>query len=327
MKILVTGAAGFIGSNLCEYLLNRDHTVIGIDNFNDYYSPKVKEYNIQLFADNPNFILYRTDLLDISELSKVFESEKPAAIVHLAAWAGVTRSLKEPVTYVRNNIEATVNLAELSIKHNIENFIFASTSSIYGDNGTPFIEDMNTDHPLAPYPATKKACEVLLSTYNRNFGLNVTVLRIFNPVGIKIRPDIFLPNVIRSCLYGSECPIYWTEQETKEITARDYTYIGHMLDGILTILETPLGYEILNFGNSEPVYLADFLNTVEEVVGKSINRKYLGNRKGEMLVTYANVDRAKDLINYSPTTTLKESIKIYYDWFVDQEEWYKKGDY
>lgn len=322
MKILVTGAAGYIGSNLSEYLLQKGHTVVGVDNFNDYYNPKLKEYNIKDFKDNVGFKLHRVDLLDNEKLVKIFETETGIdGIVHLAAWAGVTYSIEKPVIYVRNNIEGTVNLLECAVKNKIKNFIFASTSSIYGDNPTPFEETMNTDHPLAPYPATKKACEVMLSTYSRNYGLNVSILRFFNPLGKRIRPDLALTKLVRSCEYGEEFPRY------QDKTGRDYCYIGHMLEGIETLLKNPVKYEIFNFGNSSPVTLDELISTVEEVTGKKVNQKTMSPRKGEMSVTYANIDKAKKMIGYNPTTSIKEIVKMYYNWFVQQEEWYKRDEY
>lgn len=322
MRVLVTGAAGFIGSNLCEYLLSNGHDVVGLDNFNSYYSPKIKEYNLKSFSDNKNFKLYRSDLLDNETLTELFEKEKPEAIVHLAAWAGVTRSLKEPITYVRNNLEATVNLAELAVKHGIKSFVLASTSSIYGDNPTPFTEDMTTDHPLAPYPATKKACEVMLSTYHRNFGLNVTIFRIFNPLGPKQRPDLALSILIRSCLYDDVA-----FHKYQSGTGRDYTYIKHMLEAMEHVVKNPLGYEILNLGNSKPVILEDMISTISKVTGKEPRIIEAEKRQGEMELTFANIEKAKNMINYNPSTTIEESIRIYYEWFLAQEEWYKKGQY
>ncbi len=323
MIVLVTGCAGFLGSNICEHLLLQKHTVLGLDNFNDYYNPKIKEYNIKDFKDHKKFRLYRTDLLDPDGLAKLFKKEKPNAIVHMAAWAGVTRSIKEPVAYVRNNIEGTVNLAELAVKYKAKSFIFASTSSVYGDNKTPFEETMNTDHPLAPYPASKKACEVILSTYTRNFGLPVTIFRIFNPLGPHQRPDLALTQLIRSCLYGTEFQQY---QDSKS-TGRDYTYVGHLLEAIATVLQKPFKYEIFNMGNFAPVTLGEFIATVEKVVGKKANIVQGEKRQGEMELTFANIAKAKKMLKYNPTTPIEKSIQIYYDWFAEQEEWYKKGEY
>lgn len=327
MKILVTGAAGFVGSNLSEYLLGQGHTVVGVDNFDDYYNPKIKEYHVKDFEDDEKFSLHRIDILEEKALKEVFEKEGPLdAIVHLAARAGVTASIDFPAVYVRNNIEGTVNLAELAVKHNVDNFIFASTSSIYGDSPVPFSEDTNTDHPLAPYPATKKACEVMLSTYTRNFGLNVGILRIFNPNGKRMRPDLALPKMIRSCEYGVEFPRFFTDEEATK-TGRDYCYIEHIFEAISALLYNTVEYEIFNVGNSSPVTLTELVEIVNEVTGKKVNVVTKPHRQGEMKVTYANIDKAKKMLNYNPSTQVKEIVKLYYNWFIQQEEWYKKGDF
>lgn len=321
MKILVTGAAGFIGSNLCEFLLELGHNVIGIDNFNSYYNPEIKRYNLREFKDNSNFKLYEIDILDIENLAHIFKAEKPESVVHLAAWAGVTRSFKEPVTYVRNNIEGTVNVAELCVKHEVSSLIFASTSSIYGDNTVPFTEDMSTDHPLAPYPATKKACEVLLSTYSKNFGLNVSILRIFNPLGKRLRPDLALSILIKSCFYEE---VYFEQYQDADSTGRDYAYLKHMFESMLTIMVKPFRYEIFNMGNSSPVTLGGLVEAVTNVVGTMPKIKKMPPRLGEMQITYANIDKARLLLGYSPKTTIEGSIKVYYEWFLKQDDWYKK---
>lgn len=325
MKIMVTGAAGFIGSNLSEYLLEEGHTVVAVDNFNDFYNPKIKEYNIRDFKNRKDFTLYRTNIVDEQALAEIFEEEEGLeAIIHLAAWAGVSDSWERPVQYVINNEQGTVNIAEMAVKYKVESVIFASTSSIYGENKTPFKEDMDTDHPLAPYPATKKANEVMLSTYSKNFGLNVSILRIFNPLGPRLRPDLALPKLIRSCIYGQEFPQYWNNAK---ITSRDYTYIKHMFEGMEKILDNPFEYEIFNFGNSEPVALSELIDIVENVTGRKANIKVLSERKGEMLSTYADISKAEKMIGYSPSTSLADSVQIYYEWFQKQEDWYKKGKY
>lgn len=325
MKILVTGFAGFIGSNAAEYLLNKGHKVVGIDNFNDFYDPKIKEFNAKDFINHPNFSAYREDILDVKKLDEIFEKENIEAIIHLAAWPGVTDSLKMPTVHVRNNIEGTVTLCEAAVKYGIKSFVFASTSSVYGSkNQTPFVETMNTDLALAPYPATKKACEVMLSSYTKNNNLNVTIFRIFNPIGLRLRPDLALPKMIRSCLFGVEFPMYWSDPKS---TSRDYTYLPHLLDAMLHCCENPFEYEIFNLGNSDPVSLDDVRKAVDEVVGKPVNVKIMPPRFGEMLITYANVDKAKKMIGYNPSTSLKDMVKIYYDWFVKQPESYQKGEF
>ncbi len=323
MKILVTGAAGFIGSNLSEYLLSNDHQVVAIDNFNDYYSPKVKEYNIKDFQNNPNFKLYRMDLLNAEELAKVFKTEQSFdAIVHLAAWAGVTASVEIPNVYMRNNIEATVNILELCKKGYCNNILYASTSSVYGDNPTPFEETMNTDKPLSPYPATKKAVEVILYHYARNFNVNVNIFRIFNPNGKRIRPDLAIPKLVKSCLYGTEFPMYWSQEGANE-TGRDYCYVHHIFEAFDSAISNPYNYEIFNLGNSNPVTLTELVKTVEEVTGKKANIVQKPARKGEMMVTFANIEKAKKMLGYNPNTSLKQIVEIYYEWFQNQDEWYK----
>lgn len=321
MKILVTGAAGFFGSNLCEYLLANKHKVIGIDNFNDYYDPKIKRYNIKDFKDNPNFKLYEIDILNKEALKKVFEENEIEIIIHLAAWAGVTYSIDNPVVYVKNNIEGTVNVADMGVKFKVKSFIFASTSSVYGSNNVPFTEDMKIFDPKAPYPVTKYAGELLLRNYSENFDLPVTVFRIFNPQGKRMRPDLALSKLIRSCEYGTEFPLY----QDLDDTGRDYCYIGHMFEAIDYVMNNPFEYEIFNLGNSNPVSLGDLIKTVEEVTGKKVNIKKMPSRKGEMTTTYANIEKAKAMIGYNPTTSIKDSIKIFYDWYLSQDENYKKG--
>ena len=322
MKILVTGVAGFVGSNLVEYLLEKGHEVVGIDNFSSYYSPAVKEYNIREFKDNPNFKLYREDIVDADKMDEIFASERPEAVCHLAAWAGVTYSIENPVVYAQVNVEGTINIAEASIKNGVKNLIYTSTSSVYGSNPVPFVETMPIADPKSPYPVTKYAAEMLLNTYSMNHGLPVTVVRIFNPIGKRIRPDIATSKLIRSCEYGTEFPIY----QDLDSTGRDYCYLGHMLDAIDHILHNPNSYEVYNLGNSSPVTLRGLIEAAETVTGKKVNGKKMPERQGEMVMTYANVDKAKKDLGYNPTYTIEESIKVFYDWYMQQTEEYKKGE-
>lgn len=323
MKILITGAAGFFGSNLTEHLLENEQEVIGIDNFNEYYSPSIKEYNIREFKDNPKYKLYKIDILDSEALSQVFTDEGPFdAVVHLAAWAGVTYSIENPNVYVRNNVEGTVNIAEVCKENDVRCLIFASTSSVYGSNAVPFDEEMPIKDPKSPYPATKYACELLLRTYSENFGLPVTVLRIFNPQGKRMRPDLALSKLIRSCEYGTEFPIF----QDLEVTKRDYCYIGHMFEAIDKIIESPFSYEVFNLGNSSPVSLGELISAVEKVTGKKVNGIKKPERKGEMETTFANIEKAKRMLGYNPTTPIEESIKVFYEWYLKQDEKYQKGE-
>lgn len=320
MKVLVTGCAGFIGSDLSEYLLNKNYEVVGIDNFNGYYDPKVKEFNISEFKDHPKFKLYRTDITDRTALLKVFEENIIEAVVHLAAWAGVTQSNADPSTWVYNNVDGTSNLAEFAVKKGVKSFVFASTSSVYGNNKVPYKEEMNTDFPLGIYPATKKAGEALLYAYSSCMGLNTTILRFFNPIGPRLRPDMAVPKLIRAAEYGYTFTLY---QGTE--SSRDYTYIGHMMDAVEVVIKTPLKYEVLNLGSARPITLSDLLESAQRVTGKKI-KTVRKDRLGQMQITCADTSKAKKLIGYDPVVTLDEMMVKYYEWFLKQPEWYKKGE-
>lgn len=323
MKILVTGCAGFIGSNLVDFLLEKNYSVIGIDNFNEFYSPKIKHENLKLAIINPRFKLCDFDLLESDKLEKVFQNEKIDAVVHLAAYAGVTYSFEKPLVYVRNNLEVTTDLLNLCKRYDVNNFIFASTSSIYGDNPTPFNESMSTDNPLAPYPATKKACEVMISTFVRNSNLNSTILRFFNPLDIRVRTDLALFKLIKSAEYGDEFPQY----QDLNSTGRDYCYLQNMLEAIEFIIQNPFKYEIFNLGNSSPVTLGKLVEAVENVTGKKVNLVKMPKRAGEMTLTYADVSKAKKMLGYKAETPIEFIVDKYYKWFLSQPEWYKKGDF
>lgn len=321
--ILVTGCAGFIGSNLCEYLLNKNYKVIGVDNFNEYYSPKIKRHNLSDFLDNPNFYLIEEDLINFSKIEEIFKNVKIDAVAHLAAYAGVTYSFEKPLVYIRNNVEVTTNLLDLCVRFKVNNFIFSSTSSIYGDSPSPFREDMVTDMPLAPYPATKKACEVMCYVYSKNYGINSSIFRFFNPLDIRIRPDLALTKLIKSALYGDEFPQY----QDLNSTGRDYCYLQNMLESIEYVINNPFQYEIFNLGNSSPVTLGKLVSTVEEVVGKKVNLVRMPERKGEMTLTFADVSKAEKMLNYKAKTPLDFIVKKYYNWFLTQPDWYQKGNF
>lgn len=323
MKILVTGAAGFIGSNLANYLLKKGYKVVAIDNFNDQYNPKLKEFNIKDFKDHKNFKLYRVDISNREALKQVFEENSDMdAVVHLAAWASVTYSVENPYIYVKDNVLGTNNLTDYCVEYGVDNFIFASTSSVYGDNPTPFTEDMDTSHPNAPYPATKKASEVILYTIAKNKDLNVTIFRFFNPLGPNLRPDMALPKLIKAAEYGKVFELWQDPIES----ARDYTYIDDMLNAIEAAIKNPQKYEVMNLGNSNPITLHDMIDTVEKVTGKKVKtvKNYL---PGQMKETYSDISKVQELLGYEPKTTLEEMVQAYYDWFLSQPEWYRKDQY
>jgi UDP-glucuronate 4-epimerase len=323
MKILVTGYAGFVGSNTVEYFLSKGYTVVGLDNFDDFYSKRVKEHNIESFKNHPNFKEYRVDILDRDMLDQIFNSEKFDSVIHLAARANVTKSVKEPHIYATNNYVGTDNLAECSVKYGVKAFIFASTSSIYGNKDLPpFVETMNTDYPSAPYPASKKGCEVLLYGYSLNFPLNVTVFRFFNPIGPKLRPDLAITKLFRSAIYNGSFEVF---QDAKS-TSRDYTYIVNMCKAMESAIGSVWNYEIFNLGNSNNVALEDLIKNVEEITKKPINL-IINRHSGQMTHTLADISKAKQMLNYNPKETIKDMLSIYYEWFNIQPEWYKRGEY
>lgn len=320
MKILITGCAGFIGSDLTEYFLDKGHQVVGIDNFNNYYDPKIKEFNISEFKDNASFKLYRLDITDRDALWNMFEENQIDGIAHFAAYAGVTQSNADPNTWVYNNIDGTSNLAEFAVKHKVSSFVFSSTSSVYGSNPVPYKEEMTTDEPLGIYPASKKADEVLLYAYSSCFGLNVSILRFFNPIGPRLRPDMAVPKLVRAAEYGYTFTLY---QGTE--SSRDYTYIENMAQAVEACLTSHFKYDVFNIGNASPVTLKGLLESVQRVTGKTI-KIIREDRPGQMQTTCADTTKAQKMIGYNPTTTLDQMIDKYYEWFLKQPEWYKKGE-
>ncbi len=321
MQIVVTGVAGFIGANLAEYLLERGHKVLGLDNFNDYYPRKIKEFNISSFANHPDFKLIEADITDVQAMEGFFKNNKIDALVHLAAWAGVTPSIKNPHIYAETNYVGTDNLATMCVKYGIKNFIFASTSSIYGNNNqVPFVESMDTSYVAAPYPASKKAGEVLLYSYSLNHDLNISIFRFFNPLGKYQRPDTALPKLVKSALFGYEFPLF---QNTKNNTARDYTYVMEMCKAIENVINNPHKYEIFNLGNSKPETLATLIALVEQVTEKKI-KTVEDPRPGQMETTFANIEKARNILDYQPTLSLRDIIDMYYTWFLKQPEWYQR---
>ena len=258
MKILVTGGAGFIGSHLIKKLLNKGFSVVCIDNFNDYYDPQIKERNIKPFVNNPNFKLYREDIRNFEVLSKIFENERIDKIVHLAAMAGVRNSIKYPALYTEVNIPGTVNLLELVKKYKISNFVFASSSSVYGGNKkVPFSEDDPVNYPISPYAAAKKAGELICYTYHHLYHLNITCLRFFTVYGPAGRPDMAPYKFTRSVLAGDEILMFGDGS-----SQRSYTYIDDIVEGVYSAMNKELGYEIINLGGSELVSLKSFISLI-----------------------------------------------------------------
>ena len=312
--ILVTGSAGFIGSHLCEKLLELGYGVICIDNFDDYYDPKVKEKNLKVCLKDPRFKLDITDVGDFHELEKIFEKNKISKIVHLAAKAGVRASLKNPEKYREVNVNGTLNLLELARKFNIKKFIFGSSSSVYGTNKKiPFSEKDQTDNITSPYAETKRTAEIFCSYYHKMFKMNIICLRYFTVYGPRGRPDMAPYKFTKLIASGEEVPVYGDGG-----SKRDYTYVSDVVDGIVRALDKNLGFEIINLGNSKAVELRYLISLIEDNLGKKAKIKQLPIQAGDVPITYADIKKAKKLLGWEPKIKIEEGIKRLVKWYNEQ---------
>lgn len=311
MNILITGGAGFIGSTLADKLLEKNNKIVVIDNFNDYYSPKLKEKNIKHNLDNKNYKLYRGDICDKNLLSKIFEENKIDVVVHIAASAGVRPSIENPLSYVKNNIEGTVNILEVMKRKNVQRIVFASSSSIYGNcKEEIFSEDLKVSEPISPYAASKSACEQFLYTYSKLFDIQVVALRFFTVFGPRQRPDLAIRKFIDLIKEDRPIPVYGDGT-----TIRDYTYVDDIVDGIISAInynDTP--YEIINLGGGAPVSLNEMISTIEKVLNKKATIEHLPMQLGDVSKTAADITKAKKLLNYNPKTSFKEGIIKFIEW-------------
>ena len=316
-RILITGGAGFIGSHLCEKLLNEGNQVVCLDNFNNYYDPRIKEDNLQTCLGNNSFSLYKGDILDRDLLSKIFDQEKISKIVHLAARAGVRPSIEQPSLYEEVNILGTQNLLEEAVKHNISQFIFASSSSVYGTNKKiPFSEEDSIKNQISPYAKTKKQGEILCKKYSNEFGLDVTCLRFFTVYGPRGRPDMASYKFVEKIMQGHQIEIYCSEEDFKKGNmARDFTFIEDIVKGISSSLNKKYSFEIFNLGRGEPVDLREFINIIEDKLGRESKKVFIGRQKGDVSLTYSNIEKSRSLLGYNPSTSLKEGISEFVNWF------------
>jgi len=338
MTYLVTGGSGFIGSHLIEKLLKEGHSVINIDNFDDFYDYKVKIKNtleslgkksefkfsqkendilhLISISKSENYTLYFQDIRDKNGLEKIFTDHKIDQIIHLAALAGVRPSIERPLEYEEVNVRGTMNLWELCRQFGIKKFICASSSSVYGNNEkTPFSENDNVDKPISPYAATKKSGEVLGHVYHGLYGIDMFQLRFFTVYGPRQRPDLAIHKFTKLISEDKEIPFYGNGT-----TARDYTYIDDIIDGIVKssqYLEKNTGvYEIINLGESQVINLNEMLSTLETLLGKSAIRKNLPMQPGDVTKTNADITKAKNLVAYNPVTNFQNGTKKFVEWFL-----------
>lgn len=318
MKILVTGGAGFIGSNVTKKLLERGDQVVCVDEFNDYYSPKIKELNVAQFADNPNFRLYRGSIVDYDFLKAVFEKENIQRVFHAAARAGVRPSIEDPFIYEDTNVKGTLNLLHLAKEFKIENFVLTSSSSVYGNSEkVPFVETDPVDNPISPYAATKKATELLGYTYHHLYDLNVNVVRPFTVYGPGGRPDMFPFLCTKLIDEGAEVKRFGDGS-----TRRDYTFIDDLANGVVLAIDKVLGYEIFNLGNSSTVELKYFISVVEKILGKKANIKEYPMQPGDVLITNADLTKSRKLLGYDPKVKIEEGMEKFIAWYQQHKDLY-----
>ncbi len=312
--ILVTGGAGFIGSHLVEKLIKEEYFVLCLDNFNDYYDPKLKENNLSGVIKNPNFKLIRGDILNIPLLNDIFSGTpypRPTKVVHLAAIAGVRSSIANPSIYVDVDVKGTVNLLEMAKKYKVGQFIFASSSSVYGLNEkTPFSEEDSVELQISPYATAKRAAEIFCKTYNNLYGIPVTILRFFTVYGERQRPDMAIRKFTDFIMKETPIPMFGDGS-----SLRDYTYISDCVDCVLSAVETPMDFEIINIGSGRTISLKELIGVLEKVTGKKVSIKQLDMQPGDVPTTYADIGKAKKLLGYNPKVPIKEGIKRFFEWY------------
>lgn len=315
MKVLVTGAAGFIGSHLAEKLARRGDEVVGLDNFNDYYDPARKRANEQRLLQYDNFRMIEADIRDRKGIAAIFGREKFESVAHLAALAGVRNAVKYPDLYVQVDYNGTQNLMDAARDNDLGNFVFASTSSVYGaTKQIPFVETEPCDRPLQPYAAAKRAAEMLGFTYHHLFDLNFTAIRFFTVYGPAGRPDMMAYLLADSICKGREIPLYNGGEMW-----RDWTFVDDITDGVVAALDRPLGYEVVNVGRGEPVLLNEFVQIMEELAGDKANLREAPKLAADVVRTFADVSKARRLLDYDPQVSVREGVRRFWEWYQANE--------
>lgn len=308
--ILVTGGAGFIGSHLCEKLLEIGHQVINLDNFNDFYDPQIKRNNIKYAQTYPAYTLIEDDIRDKEALNKIFEQFNIDMVIHLAALAGVRKSVENPLEYIDVDINGTVNLLEYSKSYGIRKFIFASSSSVYGLNSVPFGENDPVSTPISPYAAAKLSGELFCKAYNNLYNIPMVCLRFFTVYGPRQRPEMAIYNFTKQIDNGSELPIFGNGK-----SFRDYTFIDDIIDGIVASVDLNCNFEIFNLGNSRPVQLNHLVDLIEQKIGKPAYKSYLKMQHGDVKYTFANISKAARILGYEPKVDIEEGIERFVRWY------------
>ncbi len=317
---LITGGAGFIGSHLSRQLIKEGNNIINIDNFCNFYDPQIKEENIKELLNNSSYKLYRADIRDTSKLKEIFDSNKIDAVIHIAAMAGVRPSIIDPLLYNDVNVIGTLNILDCMKEYNIKKLIFASSSSVYGNNeAVPFKETDNVDFAISPYAATKKACEINCHVYHHLYNIDVTMLRFFTVYGPNQRPDLAIHKFTKMIHEGIPIPFYGDGS-----TERDYTYIDDIIDGVKKAIDYTIAnnnvYEIFNIGESHTISL----NKMVEIIEQALNKKAVINKMpmqpGDVKKTFADIRKAKRILGYDPQTNFTDGINKFVKWYFKENE-------
>ena len=319
--ILITGGAGFIGSSLADKLVDKEYSIVVVDNFNDYYDVDIKEKNVFNNLNKENYFLYKIDICDYEALENVFINHKIDAIVHLAARAGVRPSIDDPILYQNVNNLGTNNILEMARKYRVNNMILASSSSVYGNNKcVPFKETDSVDFAISPYAATKKSNEVLGHVYHKLYDINMIFLRFFTVYGPRQRPDLAINKFTKLILENKPIPLFGDGS-----TSRDYTYIDDIVNGIILSLDYVFShknvYEILNLGENTPITLLQMVRTIEAALGKKAIINFLPMQPGDVYQTYADISKARRLIGYNPTTSFEQGIRNFVVWYKEMNNY------
>jgi UDP-glucuronate 4-epimerase len=315
MKIFITGIAGFIGSHLGDKLISLGHEIIGIDNLDPFYPIKFKQNNlIQLFKSN-QFTFYEKDIRNKQSLENIFQNHKIDVVIHLAAKAGVRPSIENVNEYYQVNVQGTLNLLESMLDAGLSRLIFASSSSVYGNNEkVPFSETDLVDNPLSPYAATKKSGELLCHVYSHIHNFDISCLRFFTVFGPRQRPDLAIHKFTRNIDIGQTISVFGDG-----LTARDYTYIDDTVEGIICSLHHLSGFQIYNLGESKVIKLEELIKTIEEVLGKPAKLNYMPKQPGDVEITFADITKAKNELDYNPKFNLKNGIEKFVEWYIDHK--------
>ena len=314
MKVIVTGSAGFIGYHLSERLINEGFIVLGLDNYSDYYDVNLKKERTTLLLKNSQFSFKKVDLKDTEKFNSVVKEFSPETIFHLAAQAGVRYSVDNPISALNENVISSTNVLEACKLYNVKNFIFASSSSVYGFNKSPpFKESDSIDSPLSVYGASKRSCELIAHVYHKMYGVNVKILRFFTVYGQWSRPDMAIFKFSKKIINNQKIEVYNNGEHL-----RDFTFVSDIVEGIFAASEYKHGFDIFNLGSDSPVSLMDLITKLEERIGVKSEKLFLPLQKGDVFLTHANINKAREKLNYKPGVKIDQGLDFFMDWFLEK---------